>query len=99
MPAPAVEPSASQTDRAEADNSDDNDQISLPHDTLAILQQFLKDKADREKFEEAAATATVTIPTFKTFEENWVSTTRLSPLSSYTDISLSTATESILVQR
>lgn len=101
MPTPAVQRSASLNDESETDNSDDNEQISLPDDTLAILQQFLKDKADREKFEDTAATAAVPNsikPTFQAFEENWVSTSELAPIYKDTDTSLSTATKSILVQ-
>lgn len=102
MQTPVVEISASLTTESEAENSDDDDQVILPDDTLAILQQFLKEKADREKFEEAAATTAApnpTKPAFNAFEENWVSTTWLSSRLSSSDTSSSTATESILVQQ
>ena len=50
-----------------------NDDIELPSDTLLILNQFLKEKAEREKLEESlnSRRTTGTIQ-FNAFEENWV---------------------------
>lgn len=54
------------------ENSDDDD-IALPADTLAILQSFLREQADREQAVAEAEKADAGVaPTFQAFEENWV---------------------------
>lgn len=69
---------------------DDDDVIALPDDTMAILQQFLREQAEREKALQtvegngSAAGATdpndpaTVVPKFKVFQENWVSMTESS---------------------
>lgn len=77
------------TTRSGATDSDDDD-VSLPSDTMAILQTFLREQAEREKAlstvavptadvdaEISAVTNSTTVaPTFKAFEENWVRKSR-----------------------
>lgn len=69
----------------EQTKDDDDDVIKLPDDTMAILQQFLREQAEREKALQtvedngSAAGATdqndpaTAVPKFKVFQENWVS--------------------------
>lgn len=55
---------------------EDDEQITLPTDTHAILQQFLREKAEREELEsksaQLAGAGDSKKPSFDTFEENWV---------------------------
>lgn len=72
MADPSVKPAApaSTTDAVDSDDDD----IALPSDTLAILQQFLRDKAEaEEQLTKTGADGEVVEPKpFKAFEENWV---------------------------
>lgn len=56
---------------------EDDEDLMLPEDTLAILQAFLAEKAEREKLAESDPAASLVDsngekPTFHLFEENWV---------------------------
>lgn len=62
-------------------HEEEDEDLILPADTLAILQTFLAEKAERDKHDQALAGADDAIstdldaarPTFDAFEENWVS--------------------------
>lgn len=62
-------------------SDDDEDDIALPDDTLAILQSFLAEKSQREKLAETDSSTqgnpTGEKPTFDAFEENWVSISKI----------------------
>lgn len=63
--------------RINTTDEEDDEDLALPADTLAILQSFLADKAQREKLIESDAPAALVDPdgvkpTFDAFEENWV---------------------------
>lgn len=59
------------------DVNQDDDDISLRPDTLACLQEFLAEKAERERQESAVINCgkidKIEDVPFKTFEEDWVS--------------------------
>lgn len=55
---------------------DSDDEIQLPADTLQILQQFLKDKADREDTENQKIIDSEKDENIE-FEENWVTYIKL----------------------
>lgn len=59
------------------DGNQDDDDIVLQPDTLAVLQEFLAEKAEREKQESlllnGATGDTVEGARFSAFEEDWVS--------------------------
>lgn len=66
------------TATSEPVNASYEDDLSLSDDTLAILQEFLREKAEREKlFSENSvpnneSNSEKTKPIFEAFEENWV---------------------------
>lgn len=70
----------------------EDDETQLPADTLHILQQFLKEKAERENNEKILDSNDENI----NFEENWVINNNLIKIRNTNNIYI-LATESVLV--
>lgn len=70
----------------------EDDETQLPADTLHILQQFLKEKAERENNEKILDSNDENI----NFEENWVINKNLIKIRNTNNIYI-LATESVLV--
>lgn len=84
----------------ENEKVDDDDETRLPQDTLAILQQFLVEKEQREKLEsEILSNSGNAKPPDVDFEENWVGNVNSIFLCDNNFIFNFTATKSILVLR